>query len=356
MAAILTPEGAIVPRGMAMMSPNGPSRPRGRRYRRTRKSTKSTSILALLLVAVAFAIFWATAAPREVVPRTVVTNGQWPSPPAIQAASAAVAVNGRLVLDLNGQIPRPLASTAKIMTAYLALQSLKPTDYIVVSHQDLAATTARQAAEDGVEAPLLVGEHLTVEQVLQALLLPSANNAAVLLAERTSGSEAAFVDTMNVTARQLRLTGAHFVDSSGLGDGTQASTVDMVSLTESAMEEPGFLALVRTRQATFPGGGTITNRNQLLFTDPLVVGGKTGNTKAAGDCLILIGQIRGEYVVAALLGEPSWTATYSDGGDILAWAQRALAADASETSGAAGGGMPTIGRPGFAMSFRKAST
>lgn len=341
-----------------MISPNGPPRPRGRRYRRTRKSTKSKSILALLLVAVTFAVLRTTAAPREVVPREVVTNSRWPSPPAIQTASAAVAVNGRLVLDLNGQIPRPLASTAKIMTAYLALKSLRPADHIVVTSEDIA-TTLRQAAEDGVEAPILIGEPLTVEQVLQALLLPSANNAAVLLAERTSGSEAAFVDKMNATARQMRLTNAHFVDSSGLDDGTQASAVDMVSLTERAMEEPGFLALVRTQQATFPGWGTITNRNQLLFMDPLVVGGKTGNTKAAGDNLVLIGQIRGEYVVAALLGEPSWTATYSDGRDILAWAQRALAADAAATPGAAGGtggGTLTIGRPGLAMSFRKAST
>jgi len=337
-----------------MINTNGRSRPRGRQYRRKRKRTQVRSIFALLLVAVTLAVWRVAVAPRAVVP-----DSPWPSPPAIQAASAAVAVNGRLVLDLNGQIPRPLASTAKIMTAYLALQSLRPTDQVVVSHQDLAATTARQAAEDGVEAPLLVGEHLTVEQVLQALLLPSANNAAVLLAERTSGSEAAFVKKMNATARQMRLTNAHFVDSSGLDAGTQASAADMVSLTERAMAEPGFLELVGTRQATFPGWGTITNRNQLLFTDPLVVGGKTGNTKAAGDCLILIGRIRGEYVVAALLDEPSWTATYRDGSTILTWVQKVLTANAFKppgTAGSASGARLTVDRPVLAVSPRRAAT
>jgi D-alanyl-D-alanine carboxypeptidase (penicillin-binding protein 5/6) len=252
--------------------------------------------------------------------------------PALDAAVGRVHAfvledDGRIVAALRPKRPYPIASTAKIMTAFLALQSLPPTAPVTATAHDVAVT-ARQAAQGGVEMPVRVGERWTVRQLLQAMMLPSANNAAVLLAERAAGDEAAFVRRMNREAARLGMVDTHYADASGLSPRTQASALDLARLAGRALALPAFAALVSARTAPVPGWGRVVNLNRLLWTYPGAVGVKTGYTDQAGNCLVFAARRRvggrEVTVLGVLLGVDSPQSLFADAASMLdagfAWA------------------------------------
>jgi D-alanyl-D-alanine carboxypeptidase len=153
------------------------------------------------------------------------------------------------------------------------------------------------------------GERFTVHQLLLGLLVKSANDAAVALAEAVDGSEAAFVRRMNRRAAALRLRDTHYVTPYGLDrPGHQTSARDLARLWEVAMRRPDFRALVATRSARLPGGPArlrrFVNSNQLLGPYRWTVGGKTGFTNQAGRCLVASASRGGRRLVAVALGSP----------------------------------------------------
>jgi serine-type D-Ala-D-Ala carboxypeptidase (penicillin-binding protein 5/6) len=207
----------------------------------------------------------------------------WPA-----EGQAAFVLGGQSQIHAGpNQHAAPIASVAKVMTAYLVLRDHPlatgeegPT--ITLTDSDVADTDRRLRQEESV-VPVAVGEQLTERQALQALLLPSANNIAAVLARWDAGSVDAFVAGMNATARSLGMANTHYTDPSGYDDGTVSTAADQVRIVERAMGLPVFASIVATASATLPIAGTIRNTNTLLGSGGFV-GVKTGSDDAAGGC------------------------------------------------------------------------
>lgn len=209
------------------------------------------------------------------------------------------------------EIPVPIASVTKIMTALVILRAHPLTvgtsgPTITVSAAAYATYRSELAVGDSVVG-VTPGETLTELQLLEGLLLPSGDNLAVILADWESGSEAAFVVQMNQLAASLALSGTHFTDSSGLESGSVSTARDLVTLAESAMTNPVFAMVVALPAVTLPVAGTVRNYNPILGQDR-VVGVKTGWTAAALGCLVFAANVmvggRSLRVVGAVLGQP----------------------------------------------------
>lgn len=255
-------------------------------------------VVVALLAAVFVGAQLARGVPRPVVrvalARAVVVPGPPPVLPWPRGGEAAVAVAGLGTFPSpTGEGPIPIGSVAKIMTALVILRDhpLAPASDgpgITVTAADVAAYQADAANADSVAA-VSEGEVLTERQALEALLVPSADNVALLLANWDAGSQAAFVAKMNATAASLRMTATHYVDASGLGPATVSSAQDQLRLAPLAMAQPALAATVRMPQVTLPVAGTVYNYNYLLGHDG-VIGIKTGSTAQAKGCLVFAAQ------------------------------------------------------------------
>jgi serine-type D-Ala-D-Ala carboxypeptidase (penicillin-binding protein 5/6) len=204
-----------------------------------------------------------------------------------------------------------IASVAKVMTAYLVLRDhpLRPGQdgpTITLTDGDVADTDRRRRQHESVVS-IAAGEQLTERQALQALLLPSANNIAAVLARWDAGSTDRFVARMNATARSLGMTHTRYTDPSGFDDATVSTAADQVPLVDRAMRLPVFASIVATPNATLPVAGTVHNTNTLLGHNGFV-GVKTGSTAAAGGCFAFraIRWIDGKRttITGVVLGQP----------------------------------------------------
>jgi D-alanyl-D-alanine carboxypeptidase (penicillin-binding protein 5/6) len=275
------------------------------------------------------ALIWRIAtvgAPAVSIRRTLAANVRFPgSAPVLawpRAGQAAVEVQGLGgILSAGGLAPVPIASVAKVMTAYLVLR-----EHPLYGDEEgfTIAITPAEVAEEELRAGLLqsvvpvrAGERISERQALQALLLPSANNIAALLAAHDAGTLAAFVARMNATARALGMLSSTYTDPSGFGDGTVSTAVDQLKLARVAMHEPAFAAIVAEPVAELPVAGAVANLDSLLGSGGYV-GVKTGSDRAAGGCFVfakqfgvggrrltvlgvVLGQREGSLVEAALL-------------------------------------------------------
>jgi serine-type D-Ala-D-Ala carboxypeptidase (penicillin-binding protein 5/6) len=210
-----------------------------------------------------------------------------PSPVWPAEGQAAVRIGAAGVLAGPNQHPAPIASLAKVMTAYLVLRShpLGPGQdgpTITLTDVDVADTDRRRGQHESVVS-VADGEQLSERQALQALLLPSANNIAAVLARWDAGSEDDFVARMNATARSLRMTHTRYTDPSGYDDATVSTAADQLRIVEHAMRVPVFASIVSTPSTALPVAGVVHNTNTLLGVDGFV-GVKTGSDNAAGGC------------------------------------------------------------------------
>jgi serine-type D-Ala-D-Ala carboxypeptidase (penicillin-binding protein 5/6) len=238
-------------------------------------------------------------------PSTLRTPSTSTELPEINAASAVLADldTGQVLFDLNRDERRPIASVTKIMTALLVVERTDLTDVVAVSE---GAASGQVSGISGLG--LVAGERIRVDQLLYALLLQSANDAAVALAEHVSGSVDAFVDDMNARADQLGMTRTMFTSPNGLDDTGYSSAADLVRLTRVAYRSPGFASVVATRFHTVESLDAkpriVQNRNVLLWLYPDAIGVKTGYTGPAGFCVVGAAQREDERLVAVVLGAP----------------------------------------------------
>jgi D-alanyl-D-alanine carboxypeptidase (penicillin-binding protein 5/6) len=237
----------------------------------------------------------------EALPSTV-----WPA-----YGQAAVQIGQSPVQAGPNQHAAAIASVAKVMTAYVVLRdhSLRPGEdgpTITFTDADVADTDRRRRQQESVVS-IAAGEQLTERQALQALLLPSANNIAAVLARWAAGSEERFVARMNATARSLGMTHTRYTDPSGYDDATVSTAADQVRIVGRAMRLPVFASIVATPSTTLPVAGTVHNTNTLLGHDGFV-GVKTGSTAAAGRCFAFraIRWIDGKRttITGVVLGQP----------------------------------------------------
>jgi D-alanyl-D-alanine carboxypeptidase (penicillin-binding protein 5/6) len=205
----------------------------------------------------------------------------------------------------------PIASVAKVMTAYLVLRdhplrSGQDGPTITLTRADVADTDRRRRQQESV-VRIVAGEQLTELQALQALLLPSANNIAAVLARWDAGSADRFVAAMNATARSLGMTHTRYTDPSGYDRATVSTAADQVLIVEQAMGLPVFATIVATRSATLPVAGVVHNTDTLLGHNGFV-GVKTGSTGAAGGCFAFraVRSIDGRQttITGVVLGQP----------------------------------------------------
>jgi D-alanyl-D-alanine carboxypeptidase (penicillin-binding protein 5/6) len=229
-------------------------------------------------------------------------------------------VQGQARLDVDGLgtlggsgdgKPVPIGSVAKVMTAYVVLTDHplddgQPGPPITVTAADVTDYHARIPSGQSLVA-VEAGEQLSERQALQALLLPSANNVAQILAAWDAGSVDAFVAKMNATAASLGLAATHYTDPSGLAPSTMSTATDQTLLAERALRIPAFAEIVAEPTATLPVAGTVTNWNSLLGADG-VFGVKTGSTAEAGGNLVFAAHLtmagRTLTIVGAVLGQP----------------------------------------------------
>jgi D-alanyl-D-alanine carboxypeptidase (penicillin-binding protein 5/6) len=211
------------------------------------------------------------------LPRTV-----WPAD-----GQAAVQIGQSQIQAGPNQHAAAIASLAKVMTATLVLRDhpLQPGQEgpTITLTYDVVADTDRRRGQGESVVSIVAGEQLTERQALQALLLPSANNIAAVLARWDAGSTDRFVARMNATARSLGMTHTRYTDPSGYDAATVSTAADQVRLVDRAMRLKVFASIVATPSATLPVAGTVHNTNTLLGRNGFV-GIKTGSTAAAGGC------------------------------------------------------------------------
>ncbi|WP_456302391.1 D-alanyl-D-alanine carboxypeptidase [Streptomyces albogriseolus] len=225
--------------------------------------------------------------------------------------------NGQAALDVDGigsfgssgeQKPVPIASVAKVMTAYVILR-----DHPLKSGADgpkiPVDALAEQQSDAGQESTVNVtkGDAISEREAIEAILIASANNVARLLARWDAGSEAAFVEKMNKAAEDLGMSDTTYTDPSGLNDTTVSTAVDQVKLARAAMQQPAFREVAAMMEYTDYKGVKHGNWNRLVGKDD-VVGIKTGTTTSALGNLSFAAKkdVDGEVyrVVGAVLRQP----------------------------------------------------
>ena len=230
--------------------------------------------------------------------------------PGVRAPSAIVleASTGDVTWSKGASTPRSPASTTKLMTALLAAESIALDDVITAADYRPAPIESQIGLREG--------ERMTARDLLRALMLASANDAAVTLAVATSGSVPAFVDEMNARAEQLGLQDTRFTNPIGLDEGENRSSArDLARLALEVRKNEFLRRTADLPRATLQSGArkrTIQNRNRLVRFVPDVNGMKTGHTTKAG--YVLVGSMTrgGVTVVSTVMGDPSEAARDDD--------------------------------------------
>jgi D-alanyl-D-alanine carboxypeptidase (penicillin-binding protein 5/6) len=292
--------------------------------RRIRIRKIRVSILLVVIAAIAAPLGYRSlasssttaASPRDVLrtehrgtPGAALPSTVWPA----DGQAAFVQTGQSQVRTGPNQHAAAIASLAKVMTAYLVLRDHPlqvgedgPT--ITLTDADVADTDRRNGQRESVVS-IAAGEQLTERQALQALLLPSANNIAAVLARWDADSAERFVARMNAAARSLGMTHTRYTDPSGYDDATVSTAADQVRLVDRAMRLRVFASIVATPSATLPVAGTVHNTDTLLGRDGFV-GVKTGSTAAAGGCFAFraIRWIAGKRttITGVVLGQPGY--------------------------------------------------
>jgi D-alanyl-D-alanine carboxypeptidase (penicillin-binding protein 5/6) len=215
------------------------------------------------------------------------SRGSWPA----QGQAAIVIGDGRPAVSPDEE-PAPIASLAKVMTAYLTLERYPLSGAGGGFTMTVSTAQARAVAEEAEEGQSVVavaaGERLSERQLLEALLIPSGNNIARMLAARVAGSEAAFVDEMNEAAGALGMDATTYTDPSGFDPATVSTAADQLRVFRRAMRFAAFRRIVSMGSVTLPVAGTLANFNPLLDQG---YAGKTGSDSAAGGCLAFLTRV-----------------------------------------------------------------
>lgn len=214
----------------------------------------------------------------------------------------------KILYEKNSEKRMYPASTTKIVTAILALENCKLDDVVTVSYNAVMAVP-----EGYSTANLQIGEQLTVEQLLQVLLIPSANDAANVLAEHVGGSIDSFVSMMNTKANELGLTNTHFTNTYGKHDENHYTTAkDLAYIMKYCIRNEDFRRIAGSASCAISatnmyGTRKYTSTNQLV--DPsnknyyqFLTAGKTGFTTQAGDCLVSCSYQNNLELICVILG------------------------------------------------------
>ncbi|HYA92785.1 MAG TPA: D-alanyl-D-alanine carboxypeptidase family protein [Thermodesulfobacteriota bacterium] len=219
-----------------------------------------------------------------------------------QAAVVMDASTGEILYGKNSSLLLPPASTAKLMTAIVVMEKANLTDIVTISQK------ASQAHP--VKAGFRKGDKVTVEALLYAALVKSANDAAVALAEAAAGSEECFVSLMNQKAASIGAVNTKFINATGLpGGGQHITAIDLSIMMRVAMSHPKLREILATPAAevsTEKGKAIfLKNTDKLLWSDEEIIAGKTGYTNTARHCFVFAAERNKKTIIVSLLGSPS---------------------------------------------------
>lgn len=226
-----------------------------------------------------------------------------PAPTTSAQASILMDEYGQILSAHNSDASLPMASTTKIMTALVALESCDPEQIVEISSAAVGV--------EGSSAYLMAGEKMSMLTLLYALMLQSANDAAIAISVAIDGSVEAFVERMNRKAEELGLNATHFTNPHGLDDVAHyTSARDLATLTLAALQNDIFARIVSTVRYNAPVEGSesdrlFVNHNRLLKEYDGCIGVKTGYTKRTGRCLVSAARRQGITLVAVTLNDPN---------------------------------------------------
>jgi D-alanyl-D-alanine carboxypeptidase (penicillin-binding protein 5/6) len=228
-----------------------------------------------------------------------------PAPPSV-AGSGHLLIDhnsGRILAEANADVRLEPASLTKIMTAYVVFRELQEgnirlEDQVVVSKKAWRTPGSRMFIE--------VNKKISVEDLLEGMIIQSGNDASVALAEHIAGSEETFADLMNTHARRLGMADSNFRNATGLPDENHYTTARDIARATSAtiLEFPQFYAWYKVKEFTF-NNIKQHNRNQLLWRDDSVDGVKTGYTEGAGYCLVASAERDDMRLISVVMGTDS---------------------------------------------------
>ncbi len=262
--------------------------------------------------------------------------------PGIQASHVLLmdADHDEVMLNEGGDEKAYPASITKVMTALLVLEAVDRGELSLDQVVTASATFSSDLDPGGTTQNIKTGEQLTVYQLLQCMLIASANEAANILAETVAGSIPAFVERMNERAAQLGCTGSHFANAHGLHDPEHYTTCrDIYRYTKEAMKNDTFREIVATadcyvdatnmsdQRHFFNTNALLSNLRYAGYVYKPAIGVKTGSTDAAGLCLVAAAEKDGKYLISVVLGaERDAGATgskgynqYSESSRLLEW-------------------------------------
>jgi D-alanyl-D-alanine carboxypeptidase (penicillin-binding protein 5/6) len=231
------------------------------------------------------------------------------------------AATGRVLFAKNPDLRLMPASTTKLMTALVVIERTNVNDVTTVSRKASSAPATKLGLKQG--------DSITIDTLLNAALIKSANDAAVALAEAAAGSEEEFVSLMNEKALALGLNNTRFINPSGLpGTGQYITAHDLAEIMRQAIRYPLLKEILGTRVAeVFTGEGKtifIKNTNKLLWSDAELMEGKTGYTKEARHCFVGARECETGSIIVALLGTPSRSLLWKETEDLMALGTRVL--------------------------------
>jgi len=233
-----------------------------------------------------------------------------------RAAVVMDAVTGRVLYAKNPDLNLLPASTTKLMTALVVVEKAKLSDVVTISKKAANTPPTKVGFKEG--------DKVTVETLLYAALMKSANDAAVALAESVAGSEEEFVTLMNRKALAIGAEDTRFINANGLpGNGQYITAYDLAKIMRQAIKYPILKEILGTRiteVATETGKSKfIRNTNRLLWSDEELLGGKTGYTRQARHCFVCAGERDNETIIVALLGAPSRDLLWKESEELMAF-------------------------------------
>ena len=232
------------------------------------------------------------------------------------AAILMDAQTGKILFEKNSHEQRPCASITKVMTLILVMEAL---DSGKIHMDDVVTASAHAASMGGSDIWLEEGEQMTVDEMIKATAVASANDAAVALAEFVSGTEDDFVRAMNARARELGMNDTVFMNCNGLDeDGHITSAYDVALMSRELMKHKVIFDYTNIWIDYLRGGDTqIVNTNKLLKSYDGITGLKTGTTGGAGSCITATAERDGTSLIAVILGADSGTQRFKDAATLL---------------------------------------
>ncbi|MBQ8287879.1 MAG: D-alanyl-D-alanine carboxypeptidase [Clostridia bacterium] len=230
------------------------------------------------------------------------------------------ASTGMVLYENNADEALPPASVTKIMTLLLVMEAV---DRGELHLTDLVTVSDAAASMGGSQVYLEVGEQLTVEEMIKCVVIASANDAALALAELVAGSEEAFVAEMNARAQELGMKNTHFENTNGLDDTTQNHVIsarDIAIMSAELMKHTTILKYTTVWQDSIRNGAfVLTNTNRLIRFYPGANGLKTGSTSKAGFCISAAAKRDGMQLIAVVMGSSTRDSRNETAKQMLNW-------------------------------------